>query len=53
MDNRHDILQLLRQVADGSATPEEALSLLKREPFTDLGYAKVDLHRGCVRGRPR
>ena len=25
MDNRHDILQLLRQVADGSATPEVPL----------------------------
>ena len=45
MDNRHDILQLLRQVADGSSTPEEALSRLKREPFEDLGYAKVDFHR--------
>ena len=50
MDNRHDILQLLRQVADGSATPEEALSQLKREPFADLGYAKVDLHRGVRQG---
>ena len=50
MDNRHDILQLLRQVADGSSTPEEALSQLKREPFADLGYAKVDLHRGVRQG---
>lgn len=50
MDSRHDILQLLRQVADGSATPEEALSQLKREPFTDLGYAKVDLHRAVRQG---
>ena len=50
MDNRHDILQLLRQVADGSATPEEALSQLKREPFEDLGYAKVDFHRGVRQG---
>lgn len=50
MDNRHDILQLLRQVADGSSTPEEALSQLKREPFEDLGYAKVDLHRGVRQG---
>ena len=50
MDNRHDILQLLRQVADGSATPEEALSQLKRAPFEDLGYAKVDLHRGVRQG---
>ena len=37
MDNRYDILQLLRRVADGSATPEEALSQLKRAPFEDLG----------------
>lgn len=50
MDNRHDILQLLRQVADGFATPEQALSQLKREPFEDLGYAKVDLHRGVRQG---
>ena len=50
MDNRYDILQLLRRVADGSATPEEALSQLKRAPFEDLGYAKVDLHRGVRQG---
>ena len=50
MDNRHDILQLLRQVADGSAAPEEALSQLKREPFEDLGYAKVDFHRSVRQG---
>lgn len=50
MDNRHDILQLLRQVADGSSTPEEALSRLKREPFEDLGYAKVDFHRAVRQG---
>lgn len=50
MENRHDILQLLRRVADGSATPEQALSQLKREPFEDLGYAKVDLHRSVRQG---
>ncbi len=50
MDNRHDILQLLRQVADGSTAPEDALTQLKREPFQDLGYAKVDLHRGVRQG---
>ena len=50
MDNRHDILQLLRQVAEGAVPPEEALSQLKRQPFEDLGYAKVDLHRGVRQG---
>ena len=50
MDNRHDILQLLRQVADGSVPPEQALTQLKREPFEDLGFAKVDFHRGVRQG---
>ena len=50
MDNRHDMLQLLRQVAEGTTPPEEALLQLKREPFQDLGYAKVDLHRGIRQG---
>lgn len=50
MDNRRDILQLLRQVAEGDVPPEEALLQLKREPFEDLGYAKVDFHRGVRQG---
>lgn len=50
MDNRRDILQLLRQVAEGVVPPEEALLQLKREPFEDLGYAKVDFHRGVRQG---
>lgn len=50
MDNKHDILALLRSVADGSATPEDALLQLKRSPFEDLGYAKVDFHRGVRQG---
>ena len=50
MDNRYDILQLLRQVAEGDIPPEEALLQLKREPFQDLGYAKVDFHRSVRQG---
>ena len=50
MDSRHDILQLLRQVAEGAVPPEEALSQLKRQPFEDLGYAKVDHHRASRQG---
>ena len=45
MDNKHDILALLRGVAAGETAPEEALLKLKEAPFEDLGYAKVDLHR--------
>ena len=48
--NRHDILQLLRAVADGKTRPEDALLQLKEEPFAELGYAKVDLHRSVRQG---
>lgn len=50
MDNKHEILELLRAVADGTATPEDALLELKRSPFEDLGYAKVDFHRSVRQG---
>ena len=50
MDNKRDILALLRGVADGSTTPEDALLKLKEEPFEDLGYAKVDYHRSVRQG---
>ena len=50
MDNKHDILELLRAVARGEAAPEQALLELKRQPFEELGYAKVDFHRGVRQG---
>ena len=49
MDNKYDILQLLRSVADGTTSPEDALLNLKEEPFEDLDYAKIDYHRGRLR----
>lgn len=33
MDNKYDILQLLRSVADGTTSPEDALLNLKEEPL--------------------
>ena len=50
MDNKHDILALLRGVAEGSVAPEDALLKLKEAPFEDLGYAKVDFHRAVRQG---
>lgn len=44
------IRELLAQVRDGKVDIEEAYLLLKKEPFDDLGYAKVDLHRGIRQG---
>ncbi len=50
MDNKHDILQLLRSVAEGATAPENALLKLKEAPFEHLGYAKVDFHRSVRQG---
>ena len=50
MDSKHEILSLLRSVAAGETAPEDALLELKTEPFADLGYAKVDFHRGIRQG---
>ena len=50
MDNKQDILSLLRQVQAGAVSPDEALLQLKESPFEDLGYAKVDFHRSVRQG---
>ena len=44
------ILALLNSVKDGGTTPEEALLKLKMQPFEDVGYAKIDHHRGLRHG---
>ena len=45
-----DVKALLQGVQDGSVTVEDALLQLKQQPFEDLGYAKVDLHRKVRQG---
>ena len=42
--------ELLARVASGDATVDEAERALRTAPFTDLGYAKVDNHRGMRQG---
>ena len=44
------ILALLNGVKNGDTTPEEALLELKMQPFEDIGYAKIDHHRGLRHG---
>jgi len=50
VSNKDEILQLLKKVQASDITPEEALLKLQSSPFEDLGYAKVDLHRGLRQG---
>ena len=48
--DKNDILALLKSVENGDITPENALLKLKLQPFEDLGYAKIDHHRGLRQG---
>ena len=48
--NKDEILELLKKVQSSDITPEDALLKLQSSPFEDLGYAKVDLHRGLRQG---
>ncbi len=45
-----DIRELLISVQNGSISVDDALLQLKQQPFADLGYAKVDLHRKVRQG---
>jgi NCAIR mutase (PurE)-related protein len=42
--------QLLDDVAAGRVPAETALERLRRLPYDDLGFAKVDLHRALRAG---
>ncbi len=47
-----EMRRILSDVADGKMTVDEASLLLRMEPFEDLGFAKVDHHRGIRQGVP-
>lgn len=44
------LTDLLNKVADGTVSVEDAALQLKKEPFEDLGYAKLDYHRSIRQG---
>jgi len=43
---------LIERVRGGDVDPDEAVRLLRRLPFADLGFARVDHHRALRQGRP-
>ena len=45
-----EIRSILEQVRSGEMAVDEALLSLKKAPFADIGYAKVDLHRKVRNG---
>ena len=44
--------ELLLAIQAGSVSPEDALARLRRLPFEDLGYARLDTHRALRAGAP-
>ena len=44
------VKEVLQNVKSGSLSVEDALRSLREEPFHDLGFAKVDLHRELRQG---
>ena len=45
-----EVKAILQQVQKGELSVDDALLQLKQQPFADLGYAKVDLHRSLRQG---
>lgn len=48
--DKKELQKLLCQVADGAMKPEEALLKIKTEPYKEMGFAKLDTHRGIRQG---
>ena len=48
--NQNETVKLLEQVRAGELSVADAMLKLKMEPFQDLGFAKVDHHRGVRQG---
>ena len=48
--DRRDLLDLLNRVAEGSTTPDDALSRMQVESVSDIGFAQVDNMRGLRQG---
>src|ERR1700730_4606655 len=43
---------LLERVASGDCPPDDAVRQLRRLPYADLGFARVDHHRDLRQGMP-
>lgn len=47
-----EVRDILEQLKNGKMSIDEAESILKRQPFEELGYAKLDTHREVRSGFP-
>lgn len=51
MDQK-EVYKLLEQVKSGEISIDQAVLDLKEAPYQDIGYAKIDIHRGLRQGIP-
>lgn len=49
---KSEIKTILEAVQAGEMTVDNALLAIKKEPFEDIGYAKIDFHREIRQGMP-
>ena len=50
--DRDKIIELLENVKQGTVETNEAMEQLRKLPFQDLGFAKIDHHRALRTGYP-
>jgi NCAIR mutase (PurE)-related protein len=48
--DKKELEQMLKSVAEGTTSVDEAMLRFKEAPFADLGFAKPDFHRGVRQG---
>lgn len=48
--NKNDLLMLLREVSDGSISPDEALGKIQLNTYENIGFANVDTSRSLRQG---
>ncbi len=48
--NKEELKAMLEEVAGGRLSPDEAVTRIKLQPYEDLGFAKIDTHRGVRQG---
>ena len=47
---KDELKNLLESVANGEVSPDDAVLKIKLQPFDDIGFAKIDTHRGVRQG---
>jgi NCAIR mutase (PurE)-related protein len=50
--NREQLEVLLTKIAAGTVTPQEGVEQLRTLPYEDIGFARIDHHRGLRQGVP-